>query len=961
MPNPSVPTSAAVMVGSTVAGLPAHRKAALDAVWRCGLTPILVIAGDPALPSLVEQCAAYLTIVSSERDNTPSIVEEYRLATGRGLPALIFHAPTTQPSFGRPDEWTPYQSVPQLGSEIARRLSLLLPPAEGASPLLIGIPEQPAPYLAHPHYMGRRLIGRSAELAQIERWYTTTDPLLVIDGVGGVGKSALLWHWALSMAERHSRVGLMVWNFADLDGGFENFVCHAWAYFTQQPLPPYDPTRISERLRDLTRYLNENPALLLLDGVDRLLTMSAPPHAELQRAPAADSDWQRAFAGPEIEAFFDALAKSGSTKTIISCRWLPSSLQPAPNMPREGVYRLALEGLDTHDTLALMSASGVQAKAEGLADLAQALGSTPLLISLVCGRIAGYKDSVTQWLQDTAHGWHILRLASAEPAERISGLVAYAMSDISLEQTSVLYTLSALRQSADWPTLYALSPYHVERPNVSNEPRRVQPANEDQKTAYENMQREMRDFPSRYADSVGRVHTALSDLEARGLLQWDRATNRYTVHALVRIGVTARWANDARQTIFSRIRRHFEKQMPELLQVQSPSALNPALEVYNALMGSGLLDEAARFYRDALSRPLLSRFADYRLVVNLLMPMFKNGPSSLPALGSRKDQSYFANEMALALGNLGQKKEAQALLGESFRPFIDENESTRLCVALINYSGMLENQLALRVRLFEMARKLATAVDDMENLAICNFYLLRTYADMGQWQAAEEAYIAFGQSAARYRTTTRQSAAERAIARMLLAQGQDPTNTLNLAWELGLQSQSQTEQRAIHSLWGEAALHQLNRADAAERFFEEALRMTEPGQPAAAQYRGGLARAYALQGRAEDARALLEQGVPSLAAAHVYQTLGAKDQAIAAALDAYRQAWGDGPPFILWWDLEQSRAILSELKVSEPVLKPFALSSLPPVPHEAEIRAYISRLERAKSPLGEMGASQEGR
>lgn len=953
MPNPSLPTNAAVMIGSTVAGLPAHRKAALDAVWRCGLTPILATAGDPALPSLVEQCAAYLTIVSSEQDNTPSVAEEYRLTAGRALPALIFHASTVKPNFARPDEWIPYQSVPQLGGEIARRLSLLFPPGDNAPPYLVGIPERPMPYLAHPHFMNRRLIGRGAELTQIERWYTTTDPLLVIDGVSGIGKSALLWHWALSMAERHSRVGLMVWNFADLDGGFENFIHHAWAYFTNRPLPPYDPTRVWERLRELTAYLDENPALLLLDSVDRLFTVGEVLHPELQRTPTADSDWQRAFAGPEITAFFDSLAKSKSTKTIMACRWLPVSLQASPNTPQTGVHRLTLEGLDTNDTLSLMSAYGVQAKAEGLADLAQALGSNPLFIGLICGRIAGYKDSITHWLQETAHGWHILRLASAEPAEKIAGLVAYAMSDISPEQTTVLYTLSALRQPADWPTLYALSPYQVERPNPQPESRRSLSA-----VDVVALQRQELDFPARYAESVGRVHTALNDLEARGLLQWDRATNRYTVHALVRTGITARWTGDARQTIFNRIRRYFEKQMPELLQVQSPSALAPALEVYNALMGSGQLDEAAHFYRDALSRPLLSRFGDYRLVVNLLMPMFKNGPSNLPVLGSRKDQSYFANEMALALGNLGQKKEAQALLGESFRLFIEEDESTRLCIALINYSGMLENQLALRVRLFEMARKLATAIDDVENLAVCNFHLLRAYVDMGQWQAAEEAYLAFGQSAARYRTSNRQSAAERAIARMLLAQGQDPTNTLNLAWELGLQSQSQTEQRAIHGLWGEAALQQPNRPDAAERFFEEALRTTDPSQPAATQYRGGLARAYALQGRADAARALLEKGVSSLAAAHVYQTLGAKDQAVAAALEAYREAWGDGPPFILWWELEQARAILAALNVSEPVLKPFTISSLPPIPYEAEIRAYISRLERAKSPLGEMGTSQ---
>jgi hypothetical protein len=75
--------------------------------------------------------------------------------------------------------------------------------------------------------------------------------------------------------------------------------------------------------------------------------------------------------------------------------------------------------------------------------------------------------------------------------------------------------------------------------------------------------------------------------------------------------------------------------------------------------------------------------------------------------------------------------------------------------------------------------------------------------------------------------------------------------------------------------------------------------------------------------------------------------LGDHDQARACALNAYRRAWGEGPPYIRWYGLERSRTLLRQLGESEPQLPPFDPSKVPPVPYENEIRAAIERL-RAK-------------
>src|ERR1017187_6318670 len=51
-----------------------------------------------------------------------------------------------------------------------------------------------------------------------------------------------------------------------------------------------------------------------------------------------------------------------------------------------------------------------------------------------------------------------------------------------------------------------------------------------------------------------------------------------------------------------------------------------------------------------------------------------------------------------------------------------------------------------------------------------------------------------------------------------------------------------------------------------------------------------------------------------------------------------------GPPYIHWYELERSRALLRELGESEPQWPPFDCSKVKPIPYEAEIRTAIAKL-----------------
>jgi hypothetical protein len=102
-------------------------------------------------------------------------------------------------------------------------------------------------------------------------------------------------------------------------------------------------------------------------------------------------------------------------------------------------------------------------------------------------------------------------------------------------------------------------------------------------------------------------------------------------------------------------------------------------------------------------------------------------------------------------------------------------------------------------------------------------------------------------------------------------------------------------------------------------------------------------------GRPDDARLELQAGEQRLYAAETHLLLSDRAQARTCALHAYRWAWGEGPPYIRWFDLERSRALLRQLGEPEPELPPFDPAKVPPIPFEKEIRAGIEKLRAEKA------------
>ena len=70
--------------------------------------------------------------------------------------------------------------------------------------------------------------------------------------------------------------------------------------------------------------------------------------------------------------------------------------------------------------------------------------------------------------------------------------------------------------------------------------------------------------------------------------------------------------------------------------------------------------------------------------------------------------------------------------------------------------------------------------------------------------------------------------------------------------------------------------------------------------------------------------------------AQIERDAGNRDAAVAAATQAFRLAWCDGPPYAYHWGLEAARKHLRELGAPEPEMPPFDPSKHEPMP-EVEI------------------------
>lgn len=984
------------MISSTSLDLPEHRQQAIDACLRQSVFP-LAMENLPASDTdairvsmeMVDKADIYMGVFAWRYGHVPkgqdiSITEmEFNRAVERQIPILVFtihkdHTLTIEMVEADKDAQGKLQklkeracegrgrlefgSTVELRSHIIQSLADLLPKLDAAAgttkivnfhpPNLI--PTAPAPYMAHPYSLLQtsEVVGRRDELKLLTDWVTANKEippgirLFNVVAIGGMGKSALTWKWFNDIApnELPHLAGRMWWSFYESDAYFENFVIRALAYtsgMTEAAVRELQPHEREDRLFHL---LDQQPFLLVLDGLERILLA----YSRMDAAHLADDDLDeqtanqiarfyglpdevketylekhrlRQCADPRAGRFLQRLARVRESRVLVSTRLYPAELQTLTAQPLPGCYPLFLNGLTNDDALALWrefiggQRSGTS---EQLLPLFNAFGNYPLLVRALAGRVANYRSApgdFDRWQTDHP-GFN--PAAELDLRNAKTHVLHYALEGLGEAQRQVLHTVAAFRIPATWDTLRAV---------LTGE-----------------------DKPCRDDCTLDDV---LTELEDRGLVGWDRRANRYDLHPLVRVVVWGALSNELRRDVYTSLHTHFAAvpKIDDYLKVSRLEDLTPAIEFYHTLIGLGRYDNAFAVFHDRLQAAMHYRLYANRQRVELLEFLFPDGVEQLPRLHEPNHQALVLEALGLGYRGLGQPRHAASLHRRSITIRSEIKRDAGLSIGLRNLADVLRQGGALCEAENALHRALAITRVQKDRLREgVSLYLLGL--TLAARDKEPEATLVLQRSLNLFTAQSHHQAeghvkfhlAQQALWCGVWVAAQTYANQ---AWDLAHIQKLEGDFIFAARVQGAAALGLGDFAAADERLHHALTRarqvnFVEEELPSLI----ALAELRRQQGKPDEAREYLdavwdaaERGPYPLFHADALNVLAALERdlghceaAIAAATESYKKAWCDGPPYAYHWGLEAARKHLRELGAPEPQLPPFDPSKFEPMP-----------------------------
>lgn len=752
------------------------------------------------------------------------------------------------------------------------------------------------PCVVHPYSLLRTstgLVGRGSELATLDQWLDSSEPnrpVFVIVALGGMGKSALTWHW---FERSIGLAGRLWWSFYDSDASYERLIDVALAYTTGLSPESISELARPERESRLLRVLDSRRFLLVLDGFERVLTAYGSVYTATSSGEAGGvlDSHLRGIRDLRLEAFIQRATRLRISRVLISTRLYPSILEGPTGQPIPGSHRMDLAGLSDQDALVLWEALGASGRPESLLRCFRTFDKHPLLIQAFAGRVCRDRRAPRDF-----DAWQ-RNNPSFDPfslpiTQVKSDILSVALDDLDGTESRVLTVLAGFRAPVEYATLVGLL---------------VGPG-EDR------------------CSSEEALAYVLQELEERGLVGWDNrpGVNRYDLHPVVRGVVWSRAGDATRARVYSALASHFSA-MPVLHQISRLEDLTPALELYRLLLEQRRYDDAFAIFQGRLQDALQYRLSRTRAVVDLLEPLFDEELE--PRVTRAKRSALRAMAEALHRG------------GEPGRAVLTYRKE--LCLADEPVHQMLADALFLSGRVrdahhyAELAVTYARDMGDRWMEAVGLTTLGRIDAARGAVSAARLAFERSNASFDAQRAVYRQGGNLVFWAQLERCVG-DARKALTLAdraWQIASEQSFERDFVRAGRIRGEAYLA-LGMVEVAEDELAGALArarscdLVEEAIPAmlalseCVQRRDSPDRAREL---VDDVWALAEKGPYPLLQANAYHrlaelelALGRHSPAVQAATKAHRLAWRDGPPFAHHWALESASRLLALLGASTP-------------------------------------------
>jgi tetratricopeptide (TPR) repeat protein len=559
-----------------------------------------------------------------------------------------------------------------LDVRIAQAFDMTRPPPQ----MPPGIPLLPVPYIAHPYPAQEHFTGRERERADLTAWLAgDAHPLLALIAIGGMGKSALAWHWVQHDVPGGEPPldGILWWSFYDRESGFERFLERGVAYASGGEMDAMGwPVR--DRMECLCRLLREKRFLLVLDGFERLLRA----YARMDAPYLADDiggvgEQPQQCADPNVGTFLQWLAGPGATKTLLTSRLFPHELEGL-----EGVARMDLTQMDPEDAVHFFQAMGIQGTRAEIQAACAPYGYLPLALRLLGGLVA----------EDPARPGDIAVATEYEITEDLRGkerhhVLERAYAALSDEARGLLSRVAAFRAPVGYGVLQALFGPHPS-PAALRQAQGAPPSPLPKVGRGEGAGGWGAGFPTERA-----LKDALRGLLNRGLLSRQEGTGRYDLHPVVRRYAYDRLAD--KEGTHTRLRDYFAA-VPEPERVESLDDLASVIELYHHTVRAGQVDEARHLFYARLNKPLYYRFGAYATFIELQSALFANGDFEKPLLDDEGGIARLLNDSANCYSLSGQPGRAVPLFEASNA--IDEKRGDKRGVA-VGLGNLADDQLKI--------------------------------------------------------------------------------------------------------------------------------------------------------------------------------------------------------------------------------------------------------------------------
>jgi len=1048
-----------VMVSSNFRDLIDHRQAVRDAIIGQGMLP-LIMETDTANPSrgiitsslaMVEDADAYVVLISNYRygqviddpalnPDGLSVTElEFRRAEARGLPLCIFlmgeDVPVSPREARKEAPWADkldafrtraqhpgriiatFTDAAELKGKVIQTLARLkreleTPPVVG-SPAIVApvtepatLPKPPAFHAKPPYTPGHAFEGRAQELATLDAWARSADPVMVVEAIGGMGKSMLTWQWVNHRAPALGVdwAGRLWYSFYERGADMRDFKITALAYMTGQA-----PETLAARTEDavtseLNARLREKPWLLVLDGLERVLAAYHRSDAAQARDDEIEGDTglkdrkPTDCIRPADDDLLRLLPARGPSKLLISSRLMPHAWCPwGTDVP--GVAHVALRGLAPEDAEAMLRRAGVKGDGARMRRyLTDAFACHPLLVGFVAGLIrhapwAGM--SFERW-EDDVRGGAAVNLADPDVKQRRTNILKLAFDALEPRAREVLARMGMLANAVGLDVLEALNPARPDPPKEVPEPAPLDAQTDvpltilgvllrgaktdDERTDLERRIAARERQRQRLYETAHAAHAAyraelvawrtspelpaaqnwlsdtLADLENRGLLQWDRTAGTFDLHPVVRGYAIGHLDAASRAASGLRVADYFTSRAePDYAKVASLAELADRIQVIQALTLAGKLQESWNVL-DHGTRRALFRLERHNETLALLKPHFPNGWSAPPL--DVWNVTVIASSALVALGSIERYGEADAQALFVVERHVTNGPTNDLSISLQNHSVLLSRSgiQAKREQVLKLARDVAQALGDEQQVLYCDVCRAGNLTDEGRMDEAHGLWSELIASTAwqrRNRELEAQAAHTEAVLRYHDGSLTEPDlrGIIAKVHNLG----TQFHERGLWRLLGGFCQSKRDFAQAvdASGYAVEMARNAGLFDPIAEAQRGisllSLGQCAAAEAAATSAEfhiSAYPEAEPRLS--ELWLALGHPDKARDHALIGYEWAWADGPPYYHHWDLERCRAVLRELGEPEPVLPPYDPAKIEPLPYEADINRLLEEHAKKK-------------